>query len=179
MMASSAVNTHEDHDTFPDSVLMCVSSYLVRARMVNWALVAQMVSAALMIHHQRTGRREWVRRLLCSRETFGEFHHLVQEMRLFDGETHFMYFRMTKERFDYLLSLVEPHIQRMDTAFRKAIPAAERLALTLRYLAHGSSERMCATSYRIGKSTACAIILETCEAIWHSLEPIYLQAFEG
>ena len=36
----------------------------------------------------------------------GEYHNLVQEMRLADPECHFRYFRMSKERFDALLSEV-------------------------------------------------------------------------
>ena len=36
----------------------------------------------------------------------GEFHNLVQEMRMAGSESHFKYFRMSKERFDGLLSQV-------------------------------------------------------------------------
>ena len=36
----------------------------------------------------------------------GEFHNLLLEMRLTDSESHFQYLRMTKERFDSLLSKV-------------------------------------------------------------------------
>lgn len=130
---SSGVVVSESEKPFLGEVLKCVAIYLARAERINWALVAQMVSASLLIHHEQRERREWVRRLLRNRDTFGEYHHFVQEMRLYDGPTHFMYFRMSKERFDHLLSLVEPRIRRMDTSFRKAIPVAERLALTLRY----------------------------------------------
>ena len=36
----------------------------------------------------------------------GEFHNLVQEMRMVDPDSHFRYLRMSKERFDGLLSEV-------------------------------------------------------------------------
>jgi hypothetical protein len=47
------------------------------------------------------------------------------------------YFRMSPNRFQHLLGLVTPLISKKDTSMRKAIPAEERLALTLRFLATG------------------------------------------
>ena len=41
-------------------------------------------------------------------QKYGEYHNLVQEMRLSDPESHFRYFRMSKERFDHLLQMVCP-----------------------------------------------------------------------
>ena len=55
---------------------------------------------------KRKARTVWVREIFKRRKTQGEFHNLVQEMRLCDRESHFKYFRMTRERFDHLLSLV-------------------------------------------------------------------------
>ena len=45
--------------------------------------------------------------------------------------------RMDFETYDYLLSLIVDDISKQDTTMRKAIPASARLAVTLRYLAHG------------------------------------------
>ena len=45
--------------------------------------------------------------------------------------------RMDFETYDYLLSLIVHDIKKQDTAMRKSIPASARLAVTLRYLAHG------------------------------------------
>ena len=42
---------------------------------------------------------------------------------------------MTPERFEHLLSLVGPRITKTNTRMREAISAAERLTLTLHYLA--------------------------------------------
>ncbi|KAG0413310.1 hypothetical protein HPB47_009551 [Ixodes persulcatus] len=117
--------------------------------------------------------REWIRFLLRSRETFGEFHHLVRDMRLDNGSDFFQYFRMTRQRFDQLLALVGPQLQREATPWRKPISPAERLSLTIRYLAHGSSQRICASCYRIGRSTTSLIIGETCRALHRVLDPLY------
>ena len=36
----------------------------------------------------------------------GEFYHLLPEMRQDDPESHYRYLRMSKERFDLLLTMV-------------------------------------------------------------------------
>ena len=77
----------------------------------------------------------------------------------------FRFLRLSPERFDHLLSLVMPMIIKHDTAFRKAISPAERLALTLRFLASGESQQSLTFSFRMGKATVSKIISETCDAI--------------
>ena len=63
---------------------------------------------------------------------FGEFHTLMPELR--QDEKHFyIYFRMPSECFDEILSLIKEDITKMDTNYREAISAEERLAITLRY----------------------------------------------
>ena len=47
------------------------------------------------------------------------------------------FLRMDSTSFEELLQSVGPAITYQDTIFRKAIPAAERLALTLRFVATG------------------------------------------
>ncbi|XP_064475663.1 uncharacterized protein LOC135389557 [Ornithodoros turicata] len=152
----------------------CVLAYIQNAESVDWAVVAQFASAAMLLRQRNRKSRVWVRDLLLPRNEFGEFHHLVRDMRLGDGQDFFDYFRMSRERFDHLLSLVGPLIERQNTSFRQSISPAERLCITLRYLAHGSSQRICAMNYRIGSSTASGIIRDTCEAIRQALETIYL-----
>ena len=53
----------------------------------------------------RISRRMWVRAIFKKRWQQGEYHHLVQEMRLQDIESFFRYFRMTPQQFDRLLRL--------------------------------------------------------------------------
>ena len=61
---------------------------------------------------RRTKRRKKIRRTMWVRPIFrrrrhqGEYHNLLQEIRLSDPESHFKYLRMSKERFDCLLSMV-------------------------------------------------------------------------
>ena len=71
--------------------------------------------------------------------------------------------------------MVSPSITKQDTNFRKAIPAAERLAVTLRFLASGESQESLSFSFRIGRSTLSSILSETCDAIFKCLSPMYLR----
>ena len=60
---------------------------------------------------------------------------------------------MSPERFEHLLAMVVPFISEKDTCFRKCISAAERFALTLRFLATGDALQSLSFSYRLGKNT--------------------------
>ena len=102
----------------------------------------------------------WIRPLLQMRTRQGAFHNLIKEMRLSDPEKHFSYFKMTKETFDVLLQKVEQQMfsskriklymfiqvspklihRRYSNSLRAEVSPAERLALTLRFLASGDSQ---------------------------------------
>ena len=77
---------------------------------------------------------------------------------------------MSPERFDALLTMVKPWVEKKDTSFRQAIPGDKRLALTLRFLASGDSQQSLSFSYRIGKATVSKIVSETCEVIFDVLK---------
>jgi len=95
--------------------------------------------ALLYIRNQRKKknvqkkRRYWVHPILCRKQQQGDWHNLICEMILQDDETYFNYMRMTPNMFEYLLSKVGPSITKMETNMRKPIPAAARLAMTIRY----------------------------------------------
>ena len=82
---------------------------------------------------------------------------------------------MSPNRFDHLCQLVQPFITKQDTNFRKSISAAERLSLTLRFLATGESQQSLSFAYRIGKSTVSQIVSETCDVIYNVLSNEYLR----
>ena len=103
----------------------------------------------------------WIRQIFQRRREQGEFHNLLEELRVSDSESHFRYLRMSRERFDFFLSKVRlmVHVccrccennlmkvgpllrrRRYNSNMRAEISPAERmLALTLRYLATGNSQ---------------------------------------
>ena len=66
-----------------------------------------------------------------SRDSFGEFHHLFDDLEKDDVKFR-QYFRLNKEKFNEVLGRIEEDIRKNDTNYRKAIPAKERLAVCLR-----------------------------------------------
>ena len=81
---------------------------------------------------------------------------------------------MSPQGFDHLLSLVGSSIKKSDTNFRKAIPPAECVAITLRSLASGESQHSLSFLFRVGRSAISRIIIETLDAIYASLSDTYL-----
>ena len=90
---------------------------------------------------------------------------LYQQLRDEEREFHYRYLRMSKERFDHLLSLVIEKITKKNTNMREAISAEERLVITLRYLATGMSQQNLCYSFRVGRTTASNIVSDVCVAI--------------
>ncbi|XP_051959647.1 uncharacterized protein LOC127627338 [Xyrauchen texanus] len=118
-------------------------------------------------------RRTWVHQTLRRRSQFGEFHHLLQELRLDDGRFQ-RYFRLSRAQFDDLLSRIGARITLQDTNYRRSIPAAERLSICLRFLATGDSFRTIASSFRVGVSTVSQIVQQVVTAIWDCLVEEYM-----
>ncbi|KAK0133483.1 Protein ALP1-like [Merluccius polli] len=130
----------------------------------------RIIAVAVLYHRrcQRRCHRFWVHPILLGRETHGEFHRLIQELRL-DFIQFQRYFRLDTSQFDELLVRVGPSIARQDTRFRKAIGASQRLAICLRYLATGDSFQTISFSYRVGTATVGRIVPEVAEAIFECL----------
>ena len=75
-------------------------------------------------------RRWWVHNILLWRKQYGEYHRLVKELEL-DGDKFQQYFRLSREQFTHVLSIVGPHVQKKHTNWRQTISSKERLALCL------------------------------------------------
>lgn len=122
-----------------------------------------------------TERRFAVRPIFQRQVQQGSFHNLVQELRLQDPESHFRYLRMTKNTFDLLLAKVEPFLRPLRRYSREVSPA-ERLVMTLRYLATSNAQQSLSFNFRVERSTVCNIVKETSSAIWEALCGQYVKA---
>ena len=71
-------------------------------------------------------------------------------------------------------SLDARNLLRTNVRYNSLVPA-ERMAVTLRYLASGESQTSLAFNFRIGRSTICTILQETCTAIWQALQPSWVR----
>lgn len=78
--------------------------------------------------------------------------------------------RMSLEDFELLLRKIEPHISKKDTKFRRAIPAKERLAITLRFLATGDSYKSLHYLFKVSPQLISTIVPEVCTALIKELQ---------
>ncbi|GFX22912.1 uncharacterized protein TNCV_3911591 [Trichonephila clavipes] len=76
---------------------------------------------------------------------------------------------MDVSTFEELVAHVSPSIERKHTSMRKAIPAAERMALTLRYLTTGETQSSLSYQFRIAQNTISGIISAICAATYRHL----------
>ena len=83
---------------------------------------------------------------------------------------------MSPERFEHLLSVVGPVLTKKSCRSRQTISAAERLMVTLRFLATGDSQQSQSFLFRIGRATVSHLIREACAAIWTALQGQYVIA---
>ncbi|XP_069588349.1 uncharacterized protein [Ranitomeya imitator] len=124
-----------------------------------------------MRHHRR--RRLWIHPINALRMTRGVYSTLYMELRQ-NPEKFYNYLRMRQDHFDVLLEKVVDDIQRQDTRMRSAITPAERLTVTLCFLAIGESLTSLHYQFRLGISTISGIVKVTCLAIWDALHTEYI-----
>ncbi|KAM4033162.1 uncharacterized protein ACNLHF_017516 [Anomaloglossus baeobatrachus] len=122
---------------------------------------------------KRRRRRFWVHPINDVRLAHGVFTTLYLELRS-HPDHFFRYVRMSAAMFDTLVERVEPLICRHDTFCRLAITPAERLMITLRFLATGESYSSLHYQFRVGISTISGIVSSTCSALWNSLNAEYI-----
>ncbi|KAJ8301055.1 hypothetical protein KUTeg_022574 [Tegillarca granosa] len=136
-----------------------------------------MICAAMKLLKKRKVKRKcWTRPWIKRRSKFGAHHALLDELRREDPKSYKNFIRLDDAAFQELLQLVTPLIKRKDTCMRDAIPPAERLSLTLRFLATGDSYQSLEYLFRIPKQTLSYIIPDTCKAIYTVLKDKYLKA---
>ena len=76
-------------------------------------------------------REIWVHPLNLDREKKGEFYTLYPDLHNFQKEFFTMYC-MNPAKFDGLLRILEPRLQRSNTNMGKAISSEQKLVITLR-----------------------------------------------
>lgn len=141
----------------------------------------QAAAAYIFIHYalqqekkRRKPPRWWMSKLYASREQYSGTS-LMADLKFQAVSGMYKNFtRMHPTDFEFLLSSIEPIIAKQDTTFRKAIPAQERLALTLRFLATGDSYSSLQYLFKIAKQTISKIVPEVCGAIVEVLKD-YIQ----
>lgn len=116
----------------------------------------------------RKQRRWWSTQLYLKRSRLSNVNNicLLNDLLTDKESGQFRNFvRMSEDDFIFLLNAIKGKISRNDTTFRKAIPAEERLAVTLRFLATGDSFTSLQYQFKISKQLISEIVPEVCRAI--------------
>ncbi|XP_069588426.1 uncharacterized protein [Ranitomeya imitator] len=101
--------------------------------------------------------------------TRGVYSTLYMKLRQ-NQNTFFNYVRMRQEHFDVLLGMSSEG----RTHMRFSISPADRLMVTLRFLATGESLTSLHYQFRLGISTIAGIVKVTCRALWDTLHQQYI-----
>lgn len=119
--------------------------------------------------HKRK-KRAWVRKWISRRQTLGASEKLLTELSLEDANGYRNHLRLTNEKFNCLLQLVTPELQKKNTQMRDALPVELKLQVTLRYLAAGDSFASLEYLYRVPKCTISKFLPQVCAAIYSALK---------
>ncbi|XP_072177059.1 uncharacterized protein [Diadema setosum] len=95
----------------------------------------------------------------------GHYHTLLQELQREDEGRLRNFLRIDAAIFQEILEKIQGKIQRQNTFWRKALEPGLKLAITLRYLATGSSYQSLMYGFRVAHNTISKFIPEVCEAI--------------
>nr|XP_042911387.1 uncharacterized protein LOC122272161 [Parasteatoda tepidariorum] len=114
-------------------------------------------------------KRRWSKEWYKLRNYFTH-EHLLNFLSDSEPEDYRNFLRMDQESFDHLLDLLRPDIEKKDTKMREAIPASQRLSITLRYLSSGMDLEDLKFTCAIAPQTLQLIIMETCSAMIKELK---------
>ena len=125
---------------------------------------------------RRGKTRSWIKR----RSEKGYFNNIVSELMIEDTAAYREMMRMSYEDFTTILTAIAPNItpQQVKRGGHKVIAPAERLTLTIRFLATGETYRSLCFQFRISVSAISYIVRQVCKAIYEHLGPDYLKVPE-
>jgi hypothetical protein len=135
--------------------------------------------------------REWI--FQRRRRSSSDQHRMIRENSVTEGEYYFRFIRMSPGRFEHLLSIVGPKLMQKRTSiqdlmadsegfssladrfFLERMLPAERLTLTLRFLATGECQESLSLSLGMSETVIRDIVSDTCVNLWDSLSAAYVQ----
>ena len=121
---------------------MVMANVLTRKEIIMLLILWRRIKKRRM----KNKKRFWVREILKERNTKGEYHLLIKELKLYDHEFFYKQFRITPTKYEELLCWVAPKIIKSNIK-RESISPGERLCVTLRFLVTGDAQTTIGASY--------------------------------
>ena len=111
---------------------------------------------------KRGKTRKWIKR----QEEKDYFCNIVREVRTEDLSVYREMMRMNYNQFLTMLRVLDSHISKKQViGGHKTISAAERLTLTVRFLASGETFQSLCVQFRMDRVTISSIVREVCQAV--------------
>ncbi|KAG8335894.1 hypothetical protein J6590_108755 [Homalodisca vitripennis] len=110
-------------------------------------------------------KRVWVKKWVDRRHEFGASATLFRELAMEDPLDFKRHLRMSVEKFEELLHMVEPIIRKQSTPMRKALTPRQKLETTLHFLATGDSLQSLSLLFRIPAPTISIFLPDVMKAI--------------
>ena len=117
----------------------------------------------------------WCKPWLLRRSELGVFDTLLEELRTESITDYENFIRMSEINFNDIVSKIEIDIQKQNTVMRDAIPPAVKLAVTIRFLASGTTYKDLGYQFGIHQTTLTKVIPEVCDAIYRRLSPEFMK----
>ena len=96
---------------------------------------------------------------------YGITENLLMELHREDVKGFKNFIRMTPELFDNMVERLTPKLQKQTTNMWHPLSVPLKLAVTLRYMASGSSFTDLSYGFRVSKSAISHIVPQVCQAI--------------
>lgn len=116
-------------------------------------------------------KRQWVREWIGRRDRLGASATLLKELASEDPRSYYNIMRLTVPKFEELLEMISPLIQKEDTRWRESISCRTKLEITLRYMASGDSLKSLQYLFRVPYNTISVLLPEVLSAICEVHQP--------
>ncbi len=108
----------------------------------------------------RWQRRQWCRPWLLRRLAFGQFEHLMVELRIEDPAGFQNFVRCEPAMFQEMVDRLTPLLCKHDTNYRKALDPGLKVAIALLYMAKGDISKGLQYGFQMAYNSICFLIAE-------------------
>ena len=146
----------------------CQWRMIDRARKRRWRYFITL--AALLITMPPIDKRFW---------TLTRSSHWFDMALKFSNKEWRDNFRLSKETFLFIISMVGDSVARKDTKLRRAVSSQKRIAITLYFIGSTAEYRTIGNLFGVSKSFVCQCIKDVSKAIVTKLKPVFLSIPKG
>ena len=151
--------------------ILILKALLMRERQKN----RQRARRRRLRQQRAAKKRIWARPWLLRRPLYGHHEHLLGELNREDQKSFKNFVRVPPQLFEEMVTRLTPYLQKKVTQMRDPLPVALKVAVTLRFMATGTSFVDLHYNFRVSISAISAFLPEVCNAIIRIYRPELLK----